>query len=118
MLTGPLLKLFRFLALPVVAGLAVGLSVLWWYEHGPGARDAGAPATATAPRADSYSDAVARAAPAVVNVYTTQIVTRGGEQLSDNPLFNRFMERPPGLRGAGVLRRLCADQLPCDPRRR
>ena len=29
MLTGPLLKLFRFLALPVVAGLAVGLSVLW-----------------------------------------------------------------------------------------
>ena len=94
MLTGPLLKLFRFLALPVVAGLAVGLSVLWWYEHGPGARDAGAPATATAPRADSYSDAVARAAPAVVNVYTTQIVTRGGEQLSDDPLFNRFMERP------------------------
>ncbi|HBP75176.1 MAG TPA: 2-alkenal reductase, partial [Alcanivorax sp.] len=108
MLTGPLLKLFRFLALPVVAGLAVGLSVLWWYEHGPGARDAGAPATATAPRADSYSDAVARAAPAVVNVYTTQIVTRGGEQLSDDPLFNRFMERPRRERalaslGSGVL---------------
>ena len=61
MLTGPLLKLFRFLALPVAAGLAVGLSVLWWYEHGPGARDAGAPVTATAPRADSYADAVARA---------------------------------------------------------
>jgi|TARA_R110000796_G_scaffold252375_2_gene386324 serine protease DegS len=107
-LTGPLLKLFRFLALPVAAGLAVGLSVLWWYEHGPGARDAGAPVTATAPRADSYADAVARAAPAVVNVYTTQIVTRGGEQLSDDPLFNRFMERPRRERalaslGSGVL---------------
>ncbi|HBP67427.1 MAG TPA: 2-alkenal reductase, partial [Alcanivorax sp.] len=49
-----------------------------------------------------------RAAPAVVNVYTTQIVTRGGEQLSDDPLFNRFMERPRRERalaslGSGVL---------------
>lgn len=108
MVTGPLLKLFRFLALPVAAGLVAGLAVLWWYEHGPGRRDASAPVAANAPRADSYAYAVTRAAPAVVNVYTTQIVTRGGGQFSDDPLFNRFMERPRRERalaslGSGVL---------------
>ena len=103
-----MVKLIRFLALPVVAGLAVGLAVLWWYEQGPGARAAEGTGTArAAPTADSYANAVQRAAPAVVNVYTTQIVTRG-DSVSDDPLLNRFMERPRRERalaslGSGVI---------------
>ena len=95
-----MLKLFRFLALPVLAGLAVGLAVLWWYQHGPGAHsmDAGN----RAPTADSYASAVALAAPAVVNIYTTQIVT-SHDRLSDNPMFDRFMERPRRERALGSL---------------
>ncbi|GAA5111160.1 Do family serine endopeptidase AlgW [Alloalcanivorax gelatiniphagus] len=98
-------KLLRFLAPPVVAGLAVGLAVLWWYEQGPGAQRHGA--EGAPPAVESYASAVTRAAPAVVNVYTTQIVTRG-DSVSDDPLFDRFMERPRRERalaslGSGVI---------------
>lgn len=101
-----MVKLIRFLALPVVAGLAVGLAVLWWYEQGPGSRPADGEVARSAPTADSYATAVQRAAPAVVNVYTTQIVTRG-DSVSDDPLLNR-MERPRRERalaslGSGVI---------------
>ena len=95
-------KLLRFLAPPVLAGLAVGLGVLWWHQQGPGAQrpvaDAGTPTAAV----ESYSDAVTRAAPAVVNVFTTQIITRGGS-VSDHPLFERFLERPRRERAVGSL---------------
>ncbi|MFP1682406.1 trypsin-like peptidase domain-containing protein [Alloalcanivorax sp. C16-1] len=98
-------KLLRFLAPPVLAGLAVGLGVLWWYQQGPGAQRQNA--GGAAPAVESYASAVTRAAPAVVNVYTTQIVTRG-DSVSDNPLFDRFMERPRRERalaslGSGVI---------------
>tara|TARA_R110001606_G_scaffold360158_9_gene512965 strand:+ start:15484 stop:16587 length:1104 start_codon:yes stop_codon:yes gene_type:complete len=92
-------KLFRFLALPVLAGLIVGLAVLWWFQQGPGAHDARG---VRAPTADSYADAVSLAAPAVVNIYTTQIVTNN-DSLSDNPMFDRFMERPRRERALGSL---------------
>lgn len=95
-----MVKLFRFLALPVLAGLAVGLAVLWWYQQGPGAHRT--EMDSRAPTADSYSGAVALAAPAVVNIYTTQIVTNN-DSLSDNPMFERFMERPRRERALGSL---------------
>ena len=60
-----MVKLFRFLALPVLAGLIVGLAVLWWFQQGPGAHDARG---VRAPTADSYADAVSLAAPAVVKI--------------------------------------------------
>lgn len=99
-----LARLFRFLAVPVVAGLAVGLAVLWWYQQGPGAHDG---VHQNAPAVDSYASAVSVAAPAVVNIYTTQIVSTG-QSLRDDPLFNRFMERPRRERalaslGSGVI---------------
>lgn len=98
-----LARLLRFLALPVITGLVVGLGVLWWYQAGPGAGDL----KPRAPTVDSYHSAVAIAAPAVVNIYTTQIVDTG-KTLRDDPLFNRFMERPRRQRalaslGSGVI---------------
>ena len=99
------MKALRFFAWPIFAGIVVGLAVLWWYEAGPGA----ATARFAGPfggRIDSYADAVSRAAPAVVNIYTTQVVTR--EEPTTDPLFDRFVERPRRERllsslGSGVL---------------
>ena len=99
-----LARLLRFLAPPVASGLIVGLGVLWWYQHGPGADQHVAQ---PAPTVDSYASAVAIAAPAVVNIYTTQIVNTRRPP-SDDPLLNRFMERPRRERalaslGSGVI---------------
>ncbi len=95
----------RFFAWPILAGVLVGLAVLWWYEAGPGAAT-GRFAGPFGGRIDSYADAVSRAAPAVVNIYTTQVVTRADKL--DDPLFDRFIERPRRERllsslGSGVL---------------
>lgn len=96
-----LIKAFRFLAGPVFTGLAVGLAVLFWYQWGPGA-EPGYQDTGQA----SYAGAVNHAAPAVVNIYTTQVVTR--ENMPEDPLFEKFMEQPRRERalnslGSGVI---------------
>ncbi|EKF74189.1 serine endopeptidase [Alcanivorax hongdengensis A-11-3] len=96
------MKLIRFLAAPVLTGLAVGLVALWWYQWGPQSSH-----SRPSPAVDSYADAVNLAAPAVVNIYTTQIVTTE-KDVSKDPLFNRFMERPRRERalsslGSGVI---------------
>ncbi|BAP13433.1 MAG: 2-alkenal reductase [Alcanivorax borkumensis] len=96
-----MIKLLRFLAGPVLTGLAVGLVALWWYQWGPNA----APAQHDTGVA-SYAGAVNHAAPAVVNIYTTQIITN--EEVAKDPLFNRFMEQPRRERalsslGSGVI---------------
>ena len=94
-------RVFRFFAGPIFAGLAVGLAVLWWYEWGPSAQPA---------RHDtgvaSYAGAVTHAAPAVVNIFTSQVVTSDDD--AESPLFNRFMEQPRRERalsslGSGVI---------------
>jgi len=40
--------------------------------------------------AASYADAVQAAAPAVVNIYTTKVITQRGPSASDDPLFRHF----------------------------
>lgn len=96
------MKLVRFFAGPVLAGIVVGLAVLWWYEMGPGAHGY----NPLARPAQSYATAVNRAAPAVVNIYTTQVVSR--ESNNDDELLNRFLEEPRRERllsslGSGVI---------------
>ena len=49
-----------------------------------------APAPGTPPVVTSYADAVQRAAPAVVNVYTSKVITRERHPLLDDPLFRYF----------------------------
>ena len=61
----------------------------------------------------SYADAVARAAPAVVNVYTTKRVSVSRVPFPTDPLFRQFFEQIPGFSerresnslGSGVRRR-------------
>lgn len=97
------MKLVRLFAGPVLAGILVGLAVLWWYELGPGATGF----NPLARPAQSYASAVNRAAPAVVNIYTTQMVVRDAVP-GDDDLLNRFMEEPRRERllsslGSGVI---------------
>lgn len=42
----------------------------------------------------SYSEAARRAAPSVVNIYTTKTVTADSNPLLDDPFFRRFFNRP------------------------
>ena len=45
----------------------------------------------------SYADAVQTAAPAVVNVYTTKVVTQRSPSFSDDPFFRRFFQGDTGI---------------------
>lgn len=96
------MKLVRLFAGPVLTGIVVGLAVLWWYEMGPGATGY----NPLARPAQSYASAVNRAAPAVVNIYTTQMASR--DSSNDDELLNRFLEEPRRERllsslGSGVI---------------
>jgi len=76
---------------PVVAGLLAGLLAAQWYlQH-----DATPiTAAASAHNRESYADAVARSAPAVVNIYTSKIVQRESNPLENDPVFRRFFGSP------------------------
>ena len=57
-----------------------------------------APVPASGPPAPgSYADAVARAAPAVVNIYTTKRVSVSRVPFPADPLFRQFFEQIPGF---------------------
>jgi serine protease DegS/serine protease DegQ len=97
---------FRF----AVLGLAVAFvaTLLWPERFG---RSPPAPATVGSPAAGpiSYRDAVARAAPSVVNLYSTRIVANPAWRIFSDPLTQRSVQVPtlrPELRqsiGSGVL---------------
>jgi Do/DeqQ family serine protease len=62
----------------------------------PAAPEAEVPAVASRPLRDSYADAVAHAAPAVVNVYTTKHVDRAVVKLPNGQSQRRFLNQYPG----------------------
>ncbi len=74
-------------ALPVVAGIAAGILI--------GMAIQPTPAPVERPKS-GYADAVALASPAVVNIYTTRVVTRRVHPLCDLPRFQEMCERFPG----------------------
>jgi len=88
----------RFLGWPLLVGLLVALLIIQRYpqlvgikEHDIGLQQA--PLVASAPQQDpySYANAVAAAAPAVANLYTTKVIEKTEQQpLSKDPLFQRF----------------------------
>jgi len=117
----------NFLIKAVVIGLAVAFLVVWWNPTLLGAHTAGAPAatTSAAPNASasasqiaaaassppvvmqSFADSVARAAPAVVNIYTARVVR---ERTPAAPFDQLFGEYWPSYRqrierslGSGVI---------------
>lgn len=91
-------RLLKFLAQSIAAGLAAAFVALHLFPGllPGGAARPGAPSevAAAAPVA-SYSEAVTAIAPAVVNVYATQIQQRAIHPLFRDPLFRRFFGNPP-----------------------
>jgi serine protease DegS len=108
--------ILSFLVKAVVVGLAAAFLLVWWKPALLGAvpaRPAGTaanPAGITAPRTvslPSFADAVARASPAVVNIYTARVVT---ERTQTAPLDQLFGDYWPSYRqrverslGSGVI---------------
>jgi serine protease DegS len=111
--------LVSFLVRAVVVGLAIAFLVVWWNPRLLGAHTgsaapaaAGAPAIAAPAPApvvvvQSFADSVARAAPAVVNIYTARLVR---ERTQAAPLSQLFGDYWPSYRqrierslGSGVI---------------
>ncbi len=116
--------LASFLLRAVVVGLAVAFLVVWWKPALLGAVTAPAPAPGLAPAPgrptgsapepqrtvvvmQSFADSVARAAPAVVNIYTARVIT---ERSRPAPLDQLFGDYWPSYRqhverslGSGVI---------------
>lgn len=94
-------RLLKFLAQSVAAGLAAAFVALHLFPGllpggaaRPGGTSGAASAAPVAP-VSSYSAAVTAIAPAVVNVYATQIQQRAVHPLFRDPLFRRFFGNPP-----------------------
>ena len=88
-------RLASLLAVPLLAGVAVGFAVLWW-----NGRDTPAPAI-VASTTPGYADAVERAAPAVVNIFTSRLAKNPLCQLPQYRLLcERFPNRGRRLQGA------------------
>jgi Do/DeqQ family serine protease len=111
-------NLVRYLLQAAAFGVAAGVAIgVLWPKFGPQSPPqvvSQAPpavgALASPPTANSFAPAVERAAPAVVNIYSTKVVTRPYNPLLDDPLFQRFFGRAPVPRqrlesslGSGVL---------------
>lgn len=91
-------RLLKFLAQSVAAGLAIAFVVLHLFPGllpGDAARPGASSGGASAAPVASYSEAVTAIAPAVVNVYATQIQQRAVHPLFRDPLFRRFFGNPP-----------------------
>lgn len=84
-------RLLQFIGWPVVAGLLMALLALLIFPqlrpHGDQPPATLQPSTISGPT--SYSEAVNRAAPAVVNIYTTKIVQR---RYQSNPLYRHLFD--------------------------
>jgi serine peptidase DegS len=94
-------RTFAFVARFVVLGLAIAFVIgLFWPGSGAFLRQriAGheetAATVATAPV--SYADAVAQAAPSVVNIYANKLVTEQPRQLYSDPVLQRIFSVPTG----------------------
>ncbi len=117
------MKIYRpivFLFQSVTVGLAIAFLLLVWkpqlFDHGKkvvafieSAPETGRSAQISGPV--SYADAVAFAAPAVVNIYTRKTVAEQSHPFLDDPLFRRFFgdqfgaprERKETSLGSGVI---------------
>ena len=118
---GALAFIVRFVILGLALAFVVGL---FWPGSGdrlrqrfglahapePHAAQAGAPSLGNGPV--SYADAVAQAAPAVVNIYANKMVTARAVQMYDDPVLQRLFgglptgpayKRPQQVLGSGVI---------------
>jgi Do/DeqQ family serine protease len=104
-------KLAAFLLRAAVVGLAGAFMVVWWKPALLGAASAPAHDTARAPARSagmqSFADAVARAAPAVVNIYTARLITERSQPAPLDQLFGdywpSYRQRVERSLGSGVI---------------
>jgi serine protease DegS len=90
-----MLPWFRTLIWPAISGVLLGLLILAWWP------DPAEPTGATL----SFAPAVARAAPAVVNIHTSKRL-RSPDALAADPLVDRLLERGSSEQQARVQRSL------------
>jgi serine peptidase DegS len=104
--------LVGFLIKAAVVGLAAAFLVVWWKPALLGKPAIPAPSAPLAPARpvavmQSFADAVARAAPAVVNIYTARVVTERTQAPTLNQLFGDFWpsyrQRVERSLGSGVI---------------
>lgn len=114
-------RLTQFIGWPVITGLLLGLSIILWLNNSQNdlttSPDRHFNTGNLSPSANgwngpfSYADAVANAAPAVVNIYTRTKLKRRRHPLLDDPLFRHFFnnsdlpqqERMESALGSGVI---------------
>jgi serine protease DegS len=105
-----------FLLRAVVIGLAAAFLLVWWKpallgaapsRDVPAARPAAEVRPARASGMPSFADAVARAAPAVVNIYTARVVTERNQTAPLDQLFGdywpSYRQRVERSLGSGVI---------------
>ena len=106
--------LLSFLIRAAVVGLAAAFIVVWWKPSLLGKAALPVPLAMAPPAAlraaaavPSFADAVARAAPAVVNIYTARVVTERTQTPALNQLFGDFWpsyrQRVERSLGSGVI---------------
>jgi len=114
----PIAKIVRHFSWPLLSGLLAAALILLLFPsllEQPGA-PGGIVQPAPLPSSDfegpvSYSSAVARAAPSVINIYTTKTVSRPRHPLLNDPFFSRFFnsgnfpqqQRMASSLGSGVI---------------
>ena len=98
----------RALSTPVIIGLLIALFYLFFTTRGAQTvqheivlvekQVPAEPLQSTINITDtvSYADAVSKAQPAVVNIYTTKLITERRHPLYDDPRFRRFFWLKPG----------------------
>lgn len=84
-------KIAHFLGWPVLAGIVIALLALLFIPNlRPDLSQGSAHHQAYKSSPVSYSDAVSKAAPSVVNIYTSRIVKRRYDSMTDNPLYRHL----------------------------
>jgi serine protease DegS len=98
-------KILQFITWPAIAGILAAIALLQWYAT---LQPEALPATALA--RTSFSEAVQRAVPSVVNIYTRKRVPARLQPTPDNPYTRRFLdggqqrrERIQNSLGSGVI---------------
>lgn len=86
-------NLLRFAAWPVTCGLLIALLILQYLDQPPDNRQQ--------PR--SFADAVARTAPAVVNIYSSKVVQQKIHPFFNDPFFKHYFERSNSPRQQRIL---------------
>ncbi|HEX4880890.1 MAG TPA: trypsin-like peptidase domain-containing protein [Porticoccaceae bacterium] len=93
------MRWFRYFAGPIVLGLAIAALVLWRLPPQvaePRDSTPDAPQQTLESLAEervSYADAVRRAAPSVVNIYTRKLLPERRHPLLNDPFYRRFFDR-------------------------